>query len=177
MSRYGWIRTMAMTALVVIAGLAVCSTATAALGCSTAIVMGRSMRPNVDPGDLVVHCPTEADHLRVGDIVVASNPSLPTGHVTHRVSAVLGGDRVVLRGDANTNDDPTPIAAERVEGVARLVVPALGLPVYWFGSHQWVPFSGSLFVGIGLIMLALPVGAAPRTRHPHGQAAQAMLGR
>lgn len=174
-----WTRTLAMAAFVVIGGLATCSTAMAAFGCSTAVVMGRSMRPNIDPGDLVVHCPTQAGRLRIGDVVVARNPSLPTGHVTHRVADRLSDGSIVLRGDANTSDDPTPMPTERIDGVARLIVPALGLPVYWFESQQWIPFSGTVFVAAGLILLALPAGTTRHgspVRRRRRQPAQAMLG-
>jgi signal peptidase I len=80
-------------------------------------IRGTSMHPGVTAGDLVLvrHDPP----YRVGDVI--AHDAGP-GRVLHRVVA-LDGDRLVLRGDANTHDDDIRPHTGDVIGRQVLVVP------------------------------------------------------
>ncbi|MGK9146826.1 signal peptidase I [Plantibacter flavus] len=98
-----------------------------------------SMEPTIPRGSLGFTIERPVESLRVGDVVtVAREGALP---VTHRLVSMTAADdgagaALVLRGDANPDDDPSPYHAERVQlllgsvpGVGFLVGAALGQPV------------------------------------------------
>jgi signal peptidase len=97
-------------------------------GYYVAVVATGSMRPTIEPGDLVVIAPVSPEDLRPGMIVayVGYDDSL----VVHRLIEVRetpGGMVIVTRGDANPAPDP-PFPASRLAGRVAAVVPKLGLP-------------------------------------------------
>ena len=84
-----------------------------------AVVGGGSMRPSIQPGDVLVY--EGRSDAEPGDVVVfrSSGGSL----VAHRVLRVLAHGLLVTRGDANPVPDRRCVEPENVEGVVRCVVP------------------------------------------------------
>ena len=82
-----------------------------------AMVGGDSMRPALEPGDLIVY-ERRVSGVTVGDIVVFSRPEWPAG-VAHRVVAVRRADRLTTKGDANAVADRDCV--ERPAVIGRLV--------------------------------------------------------
>jgi signal peptidase len=117
--------TAAVAWLFVLACLALWSLGPVTIGWRPAVVVTGSMLPTVRPGDVLVVDPV-AGRVRVGQIVLLTDPSMPSGRVAHRVTSVQPDGGFVTKGDAN----PTPDVAERtpadVVGTVRLVVPAAG---------------------------------------------------
>jgi signal peptidase I len=134
--------------------------APAQLGGSTryAIVEGSSMAPLLSDGDLAVV--RSSDEVSVGDVVLYREPDLGVG-VLHRVVR-LDGDRLVLKGDANTFlDDLRPTAAE-VQGSLWFSVPYAGSTLAWIR----LPLHAALLV-FALTLVALTSGRAGRD--PRGE--------
>lgn len=75
----------------------------------TLTVLSGSMRPVVDPGDVVVVRPVPTGELRVGDVIVFSAPTPDRATVTHRIIEIVEpGPAPVVRtkGDGNSAADP-----------------------------------------------------------------------
>ena len=121
-------------------------------------VAGGSMRPTLQPGDLVVLRGVDPKALRKGDIVAVHVPkdaqstySLP-GNVVHRIVKIgrdANGLVFTTKGDANSGADVFQTPASQVIGKEVLAVPGLGYPLLFFRSHQ-----GKIFL-IAVIVIAI----------------------
>jgi len=133
----------------------------AAVGGSALTVLSPSMRPTMDPGDVVVIRPRPTGAVAVGEVITfldrEARPDA-TRLVTHRVVAVEPGPVFRTRGDANPDPDPGPVVAADVRGVLWYSVP-------WVGGlvARAVTPSGAV-VGAGLV--ALVVGGLLLRRGP-----------
>lgn len=99
-----------------------------AFGVRPLVVISGSMEPTVPVGSVVFTRSVPAAEIEVGDIVTVERPR-DLGLITHRVVSTTpaegGSTDLVLRGDANTVDDPEPYS---VTSAGRYVwgVPGLG---------------------------------------------------
>jgi signal peptidase len=124
-------------------------------GWSSSIVLTGSMRPAVEPGDVVIIAPPRPDRIRDGSVIRFHPPGRPGRAVLHRIVRVTGDGLLITKGDANAVADRTPVPSEAVTGVGRLRVPYIGLPVVWWveGRHPWLfPATAAL---TALVALAL----------------------
>ncbi len=107
-----------------------------------------SMRPLLEPGDLVVVKRVPPEAVEPGDVVayLAGDGSI----VVHRVVRIerLGGVTVFhTRGDANpVEDEPWP--AERLLGRLVLHVPLLGWPALLAAEHLGAPVAAGLLAAV-----------------------------
>ncbi|WP_193753622.1 signal peptidase I [Microbacterium testaceum] len=116
-------------------------------------VDGESMVPTFHLGDVLFVGRAEPDELVPGVIVTVEPPG--SGRYTHRIVAVEG-DSLTLRGDANAEADPIPVAVSDVRGVVRHHLE--GPPATVLLAVDTLPMRLSLVVLlIGLIFLPLPV--------------------
>jgi len=91
-------------------------------------VLTGSMRPGIQPGDLVIIHRVSLRDIHLGDIVTYTDPSHPQQTITHRVVALPvkdGLQMVVTKGDANAVSDP-PFAGGRIVGLEVLHLPMVG---------------------------------------------------
>lgn len=119
------LRTAAVAWLLVLGCLALWALGPRAVGWQPAVVVTGSMLPTIRPGDVVVVDPG-ARVPGPGRIVLARDPSMPSGQVAHRVVEVRPDGTFVTRGDANPTADVLPRRPQDVVGTVRLVVPAAG---------------------------------------------------
>lgn len=121
-----------LTWCVVVAGVLVLGAVVAVprlTGATPFVVLTGSMRPAIDPGDVVVVRPVPPEDLAVGDVITYQLRSGRPEVVTHRVvTQGIGPDGVLLRtrGDANTATDQGVVRGEQVRGVVWYVVPWVG---------------------------------------------------
>jgi signal peptidase I len=126
-------------------------------------VLSGSMRPGLQPGDIVITHRVPISDLRVRDVIVFHPPNEAQQQTVHRIVKlrVRNGTTVITtRGDANTIDDPTvtSLSGNSAYRVAR-VVPLVGYPAVWLsGGHH-----GLLVTGLGILLL---VGAAVSLLRP-----------
>lgn len=118
-----------------------------ALGWSPVAVTSDSMAPSVDAGDIVFVESPGGRELETGSIIVFDDPA--GRPVTHRIVGVTTDGDLVTRGDANARVDSTPVARDQVDGVGRMVIPKLGLPLVWLDDGRWAH----------LVVLALVIAA------------------
>jgi signal peptidase I len=105
--------------------------ATIATGWAPVVVTSGSMQPTLRPGDVLLLDDAPDEGLLAQRTVVTFRPADdPDSLVTHRIFAV-GDDHYITKGDANPTPDTDPLPAGAVEGVGRLVIPLVGLPLLW----------------------------------------------
>jgi signal peptidase len=131
-------------------------------------VLSGSMRPGLQPGDIVITHRVPISDLRVRDVIVFHPPNDVQRQTVHRIVKlrVRNGTTVITtRGDANTINDPevTSLSGTTAYRVTR-VVPLVGYPAVWLsGGHH-----GLLVLGLGVLLLigaaviVLRPGAPPR---------------
>jgi signal peptidase I len=143
--------------------LALCGFQTASGRWHATPVLSGSMRPGLQPGDIVITHRVPISDLRVRDVIVFHPPNEAQQQTVHRIVKlrVRNGTTVITtRGDANTIDDPTvtSLSGNSAYRVAR-VVPLVGYPAVWLsGGHH-----GLLVTGLGILLL---VGAAVSLLRP-----------
>lgn len=102
----------------------------AVAGATSYAVLSGSMRPAIEPGDLVVVRPVGAEEVGVGSVITYQRESGRGATVTHRVVAVEttgSGERLfTTRGDDNDVADPEPVRPVQVRGELWYAVPEVG---------------------------------------------------
>lgn len=110
------------------------------------------MSPTLRFGDIILVDTAAA--AAPGAIVTASRPD--GGLVTHRVVRILDDGSLLLKGDANTVDDPHPVVATAVVGTVAMIV---SQP--WAGIIQGsTSLAGRLCLAGVLLLVLLPLPAA-----------------
>ena len=83
-----------------------------------------SMRPAINPGDMVLVKRVPVTSLRVGDVITYINPQNQKQTITHRIVA-LNGPQLIVKGDANKGPDPV-VSSNMVVGKVNKSIPYLG---------------------------------------------------
>ncbi len=112
-----------------VAGIALMVLLPVVLGWRPYTVLTGSMRPVIQPGDVVMDRPVKAINVKIGDVITFSDPSREGALVTHRVRSLkrLGGRvEVETRGDANNASERWTIAREDPVGKVVYVLPKIG---------------------------------------------------
>ncbi len=116
-------------------------------------VLSGSMRPGLQPGDVVVTQRVPISDLRVRDVVVFYPPNQTERQTVHRIVklTVKGGTTSITTwGDANMVADPG-ISSLKGTTAYRMVrvVPLAGYPAIWLQNEG----RGLLAIGLGAILL------------------------
>lgn len=122
----------------------------AALGWTPVVVTSGSMEPAVRAGDTVLLAPGTGETLAAGTVVAFEDRNDSGTLTLHRIVGVHADGSYRTRGDANAVDDRAPVHPTQIEGVARLLVPMVGLPAHWLRTSlpsfvAWLGFM--LFAG------------------------------
>jgi signal peptidase I len=91
-------------------------------------VVTGSMRPALEPGDVVLISPI-SERVEVGDVVAFPDPTQLNRDILHRVAAITESGALVTKGDANDILDPWQIDSTQVIGTQTLALPKLGFLV------------------------------------------------
>jgi len=93
-----------------------------------------SMRPNINPGSLVLMHSVPANSLRPGDVITYINPHDMKSTISHRIIKTykISGKipAFVTKGDANPSADQ-PIVGGLVKGKVMLSIPYIGTALSW----------------------------------------------
>jgi len=116
-------------------------------------VLSGSMRPGLQPGDVVVTQRVPISDLRVRDVVVFYPPNQTAHQTVHRiVKLTVQGERtsITTGGDANLVSDAAVSALKGTTAyrVVR-VVPLVGYPAIWLQNGS----RGMLAIALGVIVL------------------------
>lgn len=140
--------------VVVVAALAASVVVPRVIGGVSLTVLTGSMRPTIEPGDLIVVKPVAADEVQIGDIVTFQPVSDDPTVITHRVVAKTftpDGTQFITRGDANGADDD-PIEGDQIRGRLVYEVPKLGFVASLLGGNRTELV---LIVGGGLVIVSI----------------------
>jgi len=119
------------------------------LGISVVRLETGSMSPTFPSDSMLLVRSVPAEEVEAGDVVTVSRDG--TVPITHRVVSVIprgSGAELVLRGDANTVDDPEPYQ------VARVGLVIGGIP---FGGAALVALQSPPGLGVATVVVALLV--------------------
>lgn len=167
LERGGRLLVAGVLVLLAIAGAATLLAAAAPLiGVRAVLLQTGSMAPDHPAGSVLLVRDAPAEEARVGDIVTVLRRD--GASVTHRVvetEPIPGGASLVLRGDANTENDPRPYTASRV-GIAIGGAPGIGWLVVAAQQPGVVPV-----ITIAMSLLVLWAWW-PRARPPAHRAAK-----
>ena len=152
----------AMLLALALSGLAVAGFQVASGRWHVTPVLSGSMRPGVQPGDVVLTQRVPISALQVRDVVVFPAPEGDRLTV-HRIVALTvrgGSTSITTWGDANPVADAAMTSLEGATAyrVAR-IVPVVGYPAVWLQSGS----RGIIAIGLGTILL---VGAAVTVLRP-----------
>lgn len=111
-------------------------------------------------GDVVVTRQAAADQLRVGHVLLVDDPVQDGRTFLHRYDYATDTSDLVLRGDANGDVDPTPVATEHVRGVGTLRVPWVGKLAVWVTHGRFVPLALALLGLVAMLALSRTPAAA-----------------
>ena len=127
------------------------------LGIGVTTVLTGSMRPSINPGDLVITRTSAASAIGVGDVVVVNSGDVPLAHRVVDVRVVSGLNRLTTKGDANALIDTDPVMVSANREVPRVIwrVPAVGSTLAFLASPQAQRLGLTLLVGANLLALAL----------------------
>lgn len=97
------------------------------LGYTQYVVVSGSMEPAIPVGSLVFSKPTEPAELVQGEVIVFYTERHTKTPVTHRVVENRFADReIITKGDANDDNDPSPVSYDDVIGKVEHHIPRLG---------------------------------------------------
>ena len=135
------------------------------VGWTPLVITTGSMRPNINEGDIVLSAPPEdgGQHLAEGAVITFADPIRRGGNLTHRIDKVNEDGSYQTRGDANSAADSHQVQPRDIDGVGRLLVPAVGLPRVWLEQGNVAMLA---LWGLGTL-LALWAALRP-TRRPRG---------
>jgi hypothetical protein len=137
-----------------------------ALGWTPTTVMTGSMEPRIHPGDVVISRPAPTDATSLNHILLVDDPDHAGRLRLHRFAEFAPDGNLILRGDANSANDSTPVAPTAVHGVAVLRIPFVGLPMVWFAEKNWGPFAAALAAVAGLTLAAASGSITPDRAGP-----------
>ena len=141
-------------------------------GASTFTVLSGSMRPDLEPGTLVVVRPTDVSDIGVGSVITYQlEPDEPTV-VTHRVVEqgfdTQGRPAFRTEGDANSTPDASWVRPEQVRGTLWYALPHVGHLGYLL-PHGIRPLLaaavGTALIGYAGVMFVLTARERRRVRH------------
>jgi signal peptidase I len=120
-------------------------------------VLSGSMRPGLQPGDVVVTQRVPISALRVRDVVVFYPPNQTSHQTVHRiVKLTVKGTTTSITtwGDANLVADAV-VSSLKGDTAYRMVrvVPLVGYPAIWLQNGS----RGMLAIGLGVILLIVAV--------------------
>lgn len=122
-----WFAEALLTGLV--AGFVLIVLAPVALGWRPYTVLTGSMRPGIQPGDVVMDRPIRISEAHVGEVVTFSDPTRQGKLVTHRIRSITRGPvdtAVETRGDANNTSERWTIKTQDQVGKVVYVIPKVG---------------------------------------------------
>ena len=157
-----WIRlvvaALARMVLTVTMSMALWAAAPALLGWQATTVVTGSMQPRISPGDVISARPIPSENLQLGMILLVDDPDHRDRLRLHRLIRFNPDGRLVLRGDANPQEDSTPVERKAVHGVGSLRVPYVATPILWIQEGAWL----KLMILVALILAVVAATGVDR---------------
>lgn len=107
------------------------------------VIVTPSMKPTINPGDMILVKKTDIDKLEKGDIITFNKDNIVA---THRIEEI-DGDSITTKGDNNNLED-TPINKSDVIGRFVFSIPKIGYIISFAISPVGLVTMGSIIVFI-----------------------------
>ena len=107
------------------------------------VIVTPSMKPTINPGDMILVKKTDIDKLERGDIITFNKDNIVA---THRIEEI-DGDSIITKGDNNNLED-TPINKSDVIGKFMFSIPKIGYIISFAISPVGLVTMGSIIVFI-----------------------------
>lgn len=139
-------------------------------GWDPVVITSGSMAPTLRPGDvLVVDQHPDDELLGQRSVITFESPRGDDELITHRIAEVIADNRLyITQGDANLTRDTDPVTVDQVQGVGRLVVPVIGLPVVWAQDGNITALVGIGVLSAAALAAAFRAARMGRERSPGG---------
>lgn len=165
--RDGWARFALLLVsrgyLAVMATLAIIALLPILLGWRPMIILSGSMEPTISVGDVVLISDVPTGQTYGDGMVVAFETVTVDDEPIIKMHRIVEtrDDGFVTQGDANADRDSGTLTESEIQGAGRLLVPFIGLPVYWMGRDPLALAAWMLgtLVAVGL---ALPTPSRAR---------------
>lgn len=118
---FGWVMTALASILILWFSMGVFSYA-------PRVVVSGSMAPTMKIGDVVIIKTIPGEEARIGDIIMFPLNNMKVTHRVVKVQEQEGKKKFVTKGDANREEDQSPVALQAVKGKVVLVIPKVGYP-------------------------------------------------
>ena len=135
-------------------------------GFDCSAVVSASMEPAIKKDGLVYYCDVVPEALREGDVIVfRTSYGTDVSDVTHRVvSNDLSARTVTTKGDANPNNDFSPISYDLIRGLVVKAIPFGGNLALFLTSDSGKWSMAGLLIPAVLFHLAANLHTSPRKR-------------
>ncbi len=113
-------------------------------------VLSGSMRPALEPGDMIISKHTTPENIAVGDVITFRGRGNML--ITHRVTEILRSEGFLMfrtKGDANNVEDDNPVSQNQLVGIQVLRIPYGGYIVDFIGS----PSGLVIFIAVPALLL------------------------
>lgn len=138
--------------LTVAMSLMLWAAAPALLGWHPTTVVTGSMEPHIRPGDVVSARPVPSGKLQLGMVLLVDDPDHAHQLRLHRLVRFNPDGLLVLRGDANPQEDSSHIDRRAVHGVGSVRVPYVASPILWLHERAWIKLA--IMVALVLAVVA-----------------------
>lgn len=146
-ARLTWLAVWGLVSGLVV-GLLLCLSVPRIFGDRSFTEMSGSMRPALQPGDVLVVASIEAREARPGEVVTFPDPARPGRLLTHRLRSIRlerGIAHMITKGDANNETETWSVKAGGKIGRVRSRIPKIGYALIHLGRP-----------GGALVLMALP---------------------
>lgn len=104
-------------------------------------VLTGSMQPNYNVGDIIIVKTTDADELKVKDVITfySSDPDMQGQIVTHRINNIIeenGQRKFETKGDNNEGIDADLVTEDKIVGKVQFKIPAVGKAVNFLQTNR-----------------------------------------
>ena len=106
------------------------------MGWHPMLVTSGSMSPAIRGGDVVMVGEEPPGVLGQQTVILFADPHADGKTVLHRIVTVREDGSYETRGDSNADADVAAVRPDQIEGVGRMVIPAVGAPFVWAQSGE-----------------------------------------
>lgn len=130
------------------------------------VVLTGSMKPNIEPGDLIVTKDISVNEIECGDIITFKVEGVDSV-TTHRVKEIINSEEgisFITQGDANNITDKDPVIGEDIQGRVVKVVPDAGKAVDFMKNNLIIVLTVIIAIFILIIVITALIGGLKKSK-------------
>lgn len=130
------------------------------------VVLTGSMKPNIEPGDLIVTKEIAVNEIDCGDIITFKVEGVDSV-TTHRVKEIIDsedGISFLTKGDANNIEDKDPVKEEDIQGRVVKVIPDAGKTVDFVKNNLIIILATIIAIFVLIIVITTLIDGLKRNK-------------